>query len=215
MHPRPGPLICPQGGTLVSPTLHLVHARRPALFACDALEYNHATINWASITPYSTGCGEMLSCYWRHELRPTRTSWASINSGCQPLSLAAAAKDTFFLVREDWAQHVSLWKFMLDICAIWVRFQGHLFGLTWDVYMAAVYLPPAGSVQLHTLCLHLWLAWRLPSNKLSSLGMYFWLEISMERLEISRMSIRSPLHGFNINCKRLTCLWIERAWCTS
>ena len=38
---------------------------------------------------------------------------------------------------------------MPDLSAVWVRLAGALFGLCSDIFLAAVYMPPAGSMHLH------------------------------------------------------------------
>ena len=56
------------------------------------------------------------------------------------------------------AQPVTIWKYIPDACAIWIKIQGCIFGLSSDVFLAAIYLPPAGSIQLQSQ----WLSTQVP-----------------------------------------------------
>ena len=61
-----------------------------------------------------------------------------------------AGEGTCVLVHPRLQGSVSLWKLQPAVQAVWVRVNAAVFGLDRDVFIACVYIPPAGSNQLHS-----------------------------------------------------------------
>ena len=60
----------------------------------------------------------------------------------------AAGEGTCVLVHPRLQGSVSLWKLQPEAQAVWVRVRASDIGLDRDVFVACVYIPPAGSAQL-------------------------------------------------------------------
>ena len=60
----------------------------------------------------------------------------------------AAGEGTYVLVHPRLQGSVSLWKLQPEAQAVWVRIRASGIGLDRDVFVACVYIPPAGSAQL-------------------------------------------------------------------
>ena len=63
--------------------------------------------------------------------------------------LGKAGEGTCVLVHPRLQGSVSLWKLQPAVQAVWVHVKAAVFGLDRDVFIACVYIPPAGSNQLH------------------------------------------------------------------
>ena len=86
-------------------------------------------------------------------LTETRCGESDVFRGYSNLSLplvnpGAAGEGTCVLVHPCPQGSVSLWKLLPEAQAVWVRVRASVVGLDRDVFVACVYIPPAGSAQL-------------------------------------------------------------------
>ena len=86
-------------------------------------------------------------------LTETRCEESDVFRGYSKLSLplvnpGAAGEGTCVLVHPRLQGSVSLWKLQPEAQAVWVRVRASGIGLDRDVFVACMYIPPAGSAQL-------------------------------------------------------------------
>lgn len=59
-----------------------------------------------------------------------------------------AGEGTCVLIHPHLQGSVAMWKMQPEIQAVWVRIKASALGLDKDLFIASVYIPPAGSAQL-------------------------------------------------------------------
>lgn len=86
-------------------------------------------------------------------LTETRCDDSEVFRGFQKVCLPVqdpgkAGEGTCLLVHPRLQASVSIWKLQPDVQAVWVRVDASAFALDKDLFVACVYIPPAGSAQL-------------------------------------------------------------------
>ena len=153
-HPNPS-------STLPGPPSHahpLCVGGRPASFEDSVMECEWP--NQTKLHVYETA--DCTRSFDQALLTETQCEESDVFRGYSKFSLplvnpGAAGEGTCVLVHPRLQGSVSLWKLQPEAQAVWVRVRASGIGLGRDVFVACVYIPPAGSAQLlsHSLSEHM------------------------------------------------------------